>query len=127
MLRNGMKLPLTIQYSHLGLSALWNIYGVYLISQGLPPQGPTASLSVVGILALFGLLFFLGSRYVKWLYIGAALLAMAAFMPSIIGVFTKDPGAWTAPAWRWGGLVLNLGGVFGGGLGISRIWFLGRD
>ena len=121
-----MKLPLTLQYNHLALSALWNIYGVYLISQGLPSQGPTASLSVVGILALFGLLFFLGNRYSKYLYLGAALLAVVIFMPAIIGVFTKDPTSWTSPAWRWGGLVLNLSGVLGALLGITRMWRGGK-
>ncbi len=119
-----MKLPLSIQFLHIVLAALWNIYGVYLISNGQPSQGPTASLAIVGVLAVFAVLFYVGAKYSKVLYIIVAVVALVSCLPAITGAFYKDPALWTSPAWRWGGVVLNFLGVLGAVIGIRRIWSL---
>ena len=60
MLDQRMKIALAIQYAHLALASLWNIYGVYLLSIGKPSPGPAASLSAVGIMAVFAVSFVWG-------------------------------------------------------------------
>lgn len=86
----------------------WNLYGLYLINQGLAPIGPTASAAAAVLCAAFAVLFWwLSSKRHKWFYI--ILSAVAAVMASITiyGAFTKDPSLWPSESWRWAGIILN--------------------
>lgn len=90
----------------------WNMYGLYLISNGQKPIGPTASAVGAGLCAIFAILFwwFL-KKNLKWPYI--ILCAVAALMAgfTIYGAFTKDPSLWPSESWRWAGILLNGTGL----------------
>jgi hypothetical protein len=99
----------------------WNVYGLYLINQGQPPIGPTATASGAALCAFFALLFWwLSSKQLKWPYI--ILSAIAGFMAAITiyGAFTKDPTMWPSERWRWAGIILNGVGVFACTAGIVK-------
>lgn len=100
----------------------WNMYGLYLMSNGQQPIGPTASAVGAGLCAIFAFLFwwFLKKNF-KWSYIILCVVAalMAGF--TIYGAFTKDPSLWPSEAWRWAGIVLNSIGMGSCIAGIFKI------
>jgi fluoride ion exporter CrcB/FEX len=102
----------------------WNAYALYLIKQGLPPIGPTASAIGAALCAAFALLFWwLSSKHLRWPYI--ILSAIAGFMAAftIYGAFTKDPSLWPSESWRWAGIILNGVGVVACIAGIIKSFY----
>jgi len=93
---------------HAFLAALWNIAGVWLISQGQSPLGPTASLAAVGVLAvlIFAYVFTLKQGYEKSFLLLATIGALLGIM-TIYGALTKDPGLWPSEFWRVAGIAVN--------------------
>lgn len=91
----------------------WNVYGLYLINQGLAPIGPTASSAAAVICAAFAVLFWrFTSKHNKWPYIILSAVAALMALITIYGAFTKDPSLWLSEAWRWAGIILNgIGGI----------------
>jgi hypothetical protein len=97
----------------------WNMYGLYLISNGQHPIGPTASALVAGLCAVFALLFWwFVKRNCKWPYVflSAATVVLAGI--AVYGGFTKDASQWPSESWRWAGIVLNGTGMIAGITGI---------
>lgn len=116
--------PLSLQLTHLGLSILWNVAGVILLSQGLPALGPTTSLASVPLMLVVAVALLVGARQLPVLYVTASGLAglVAAF--TIFGGLTKDPALWPAEGWRYGGILINAVGVTGALWGIKRLLFI---
>lgn len=99
----------------------WNLYGLYLINQGLPAIGPTASVTGAVVCAAFAFLFWLLTGKQKRLpYI--VLSAIAALMAgiTIYGSFTKDLSLWPSEEWGWAGIILNGIGVLACVAGITK-------
>ena len=99
---------------HALLVIVWNLLGVWLLSQGKSALGPTATLTgalVFGVLiAIYFLFYKKGYKklFLISVFIGASLGAMA-----IYGAFTKDPGLWPSEFWRYAGIAVNTIGVLG--------------
>lgn len=100
---------------------VWNMYGLYLVSVGQRPIGPTASAVAAGLCAIFAVLFwwFL-KKNLKWPYI--ILCAVATLMAGIAvyGAFTKDLSLWPSEGWRWAGILLNGMGMIACVAGILK-------
>jgi len=99
---------------HALLVIVWNLLGVWLLSQGKSALGPTATLTgalVFGVLVAIYFLFY-KKGYKKFflisVFIGASFGAMA-----IYGALTKDPGLWPSEFWRYAGIAVNAIGVLG--------------
>lgn len=100
----------------------WNMYGLYLISNGQPPIGPTASALGAVLCAVFAFLFwYFLKNNLKWPYI--ILSAVAALMAGFViyGSFTKDLSLWPSEGWRWAGIVLNGIGALSCLAGITNV------
>ncbi|WP_379761577.1 hypothetical protein [Flavobacterium buctense] len=99
------------------------MYGLYLISNGQKPIGPTATAFGAVLCAVFAILFwwFL-KKNLKWPYIifSAVAALMAGFV--IYGSFTKDLSLWPSESWRWAGILLNGTGLIACVAGIFRMW-----
>ena len=93
---------------HALLAALWNVAGVWLISQGQSPLGPTASLTGVAILAVLILAYIwtLKKGYEKTFLLLASVGALVGLL-TIYGALTKDPGLWPSAFWRFAGIAVN--------------------
>lgn len=122
---NNTARILNAQLLWLLLAALWNGVGVYRIAQGQAAIGPTASLTVAGVLlVLAALLYF---RALGWpiLWCAISLFGIYGAGSAVFGAITGDPSLWPTPFWRWAGAGLNLFGLaaclFGTLAAIKRI------
>ena len=99
-------------------SALWNFYGAFQLSRGLPALGPTATYGG-GILAL-ALLAALVVSAARWPIPYAILSALVGLLAllTVVNAFTADPSLWPSEFWRYAGVAVNAVGVLGGVLGI---------
>jgi len=119
------KTSLFFLLSHSGLVIIWNIIGLWLISKGMRPLGPTATFVgiVLFLLLSVGYIFFSrksGSRiYLILACIGAALGCFA-----IYGGLTKDHMLWPSEFWRYAGIAVNVLGITGLILGVKS--YIGR-
>lgn len=105
---------LSVQLIHVALCIVWNLVGVYQLSQGIQSIGPTASLIGVVILFVFGsALFLAASKNWRWLYLSVSLLLVWGAVSAIYGGFTKDVALWPTPFWRYAGILVNAVGVVG--------------
>lgn len=105
----------------------WNMYGLYLISEGQRPIGPTASAVGAVLCAAFAFLFYwFLKKNLKWQYI--ILCAVAALMAGFViyGSFTKDLSLWPSEGWRWAGILLNGMGVIACVAGILKVLYSKR-
>ena len=113
-LRNTYKQALVFMVLHALLVILWNIAGVWLLSQGKSALGPTATLTgallFVVLITAYLILYKKGleKAFLITVLIGALLGSMA-----IYGAFTKDPGLWPSEFWRYAGIAVNSFGVLG--------------
>ena len=106
--------PLVLMLLHALLSALWNVAGVWLLAHGERPLGPTASLSVVGVLVLMMLAYGLSyaKGYQKTFFFLVTLGALSGVF-AIYGALTKDVTLWPSEFWRYSGIIINSIAVVG--------------
>ena len=99
---------------HAFLAAIWNVVGVWLISQGQSPLGPTASLTGVAVLVVLIVIyiFTLKKGYEKSFLLMASIGAMVGLM-TIYGALTKDHSLWPSEFWRYAGIAINSLAVIG--------------
>ncbi|VXB16499.1 conserved membrane hypothetical protein [Flavobacterium sp. 9R] len=108
-----MTLKLQILWSILCVA--WNGLGLYRISQGERPIGPTASLAVAIMTAVFAFLFwFFYNQKLKIPYLLLSGLAALMAAYAVYGAFSQDPSLWPSELWRWAGVVLNGMGFLAG-------------
>lgn len=100
-------------------SALWNFYGAFQLSQGLPALGPTATHGV-GVLALALLAALLvSSRRWRIPYVILSAFGGLLALITVVNAFIADPPLWPSEFWRYAGVAVNVIGVIGGALGIT--------
>ena len=99
---------------HAFLAAMWNVAGVWLMSQGQSPLGPTASLTGAVILAVLILIyiFTLKESYEKTFFLMASIGAVVGLL-TIYGALTKDHSLWPSEFWRFAGITVNSLAVIG--------------
>jgi predicted ABC-type exoprotein transport system permease subunit len=110
-----------IQIAWALLCTAWNGYGLWLISKGQKPIGPTASATLAFVCIGFAILFwFFHRRHLKWPYL--ILSGLTAIMASyaVYGAFTQDHSLWPSETWRWLGIILNGSGAVAGILAIIK-------
>ena len=114
VLIDSYKIPLVFMVLHAFLAAMWNAAGVWLISQGQSPLGPTASLTGVAVLAVFIVIyiFTLKKGYEKSFLLMAFIGALVGLM-TIYGALTKDHSFWPSEFWRIAGIAINSLAVIG--------------
>ena len=93
---------------HAFLAALWNVAGVWLISQGKSPLGPTASMTGVWVLLALMLIYIvtLKKGYEKT-FLFLSFFGAVVGLLTIYGAFTKDPSLWPSEFWRYAGIIVN--------------------
>jgi len=112
--KENYKIALIFMVLHAILVIVWNIVGVWLLSQDKPALGPTATLvgALVFAILIAIYLFFYKKEYenlfLSIVSIGALLGAFA-----IYGAFTKDPALWPSEFWRYAGIAVNVLGILG--------------
>ena len=107
------QLPLAtqLQLGHIGLSSIWNVAGVVLLSIGTKPLGPTASLTLVLLLLTLAVgLIFSVSRQV-WIYLFISLFLLWGAGSSVFNAVSGDPTGWLSEFWRYFGIAINTLGV----------------
>lgn len=110
---------LFLQLSWAFLCILWNFYGLWLVSKGSPPIGPTASWAIAGLNALFFILFILFKKInTNWPYLLLSVITALLAAIAVYGGFTKDASLWPNAFWRWLGIIINFIGLLGGVLAI---------
>ena len=102
---------------------LWNIVGMYLLSQNKQALGPTASWLGVALFFVLIVIYTLSIQkkyyklFVLFVTIGAILGTFA-----IYGALTKDHSLWPSEFWRYAGILVNLLGVIGFSLSIKILF-----
>lgn len=114
MENKNYKTALIFMLLHASLVIVWNIVGVWLLSQDESALGPTASL--VGALVFATLiaiyLFFYKKGYEK-LFLSIVSIGALLGATAIYGAFTKDPVLWPSEFWRYAGVAINTLGISG--------------
>ena len=123
--KNKYDISLLFLLSHALLSIVWNIIGLWLLSQGKQALGPTATYAAIVLLLLLsaGYIFFSKKDYSK-IYLVLASMGAALAGYAIAGGLTKDPALWPSEFWRYAGIAVNALGVIGFILGVKT--FVGR-
>jgi len=112
---------LAIQLSTIGMSVMWNLIGVGLISIGQPPLGNSASMAIVVIMLTLALTLVLTVNRVRWLYATATgVLALACLM-ALYTAFTGAAELWPSNYFRIFGALINVLGLAGFGLACKLI------
>jgi hypothetical protein len=110
-----------IQIAWALLCTAWNGYGLWLISKGEQPIGPTASALLAFVCIVFAILFwFFQSRHLKWPYIFLSGLTAIMASYAVYGAFTQDPSLWPSEIWRWRGILLNGAGALASMIAIIK-------
>jgi hypothetical protein len=119
MIDRGLKAPLIGIVAWIAGCILWNVAGVILISTTGTGIGPTASLTVAGVLVVVTALLYLAARANGLVFAGiSGLCALLAFA-AVYQAFTGEASLWPAPFWRWAGAALNLFGLLAGLWGVT--------
>lgn len=120
MLTDIYRVPMIFMVLHAFLAALWNVAGVWLISQGQSPLGPTASLVGAVVLTVLAgaYIFTLKRGYEKSFLVLASIGALAGIL-TIYGALTKDPGLWPSEFWRVAGIAVNALAAIGFALAVK--------
>ena len=112
---------LTIQLSYIGMSVMWTLIGVGLMSIGQPPLGNSASIAVVVIMLVLALTLVLTVNRVRWLYATATgVLALGCLM-ALYTAFTGAVELWPSNYFRIFGALINVLGLAGFGLACKLI------
>lgn len=109
------------QIFHLAGSAVWNIAGVILISQGQQSLGPTASVTVAAVLLLLGIGLWFGHGRIQLLYLVISVLLGVAATLAIKQAIVGDASDWPSELWRWVGAVLNFVGFVSNFTGVVLV------
>lgn len=103
------------------LCVAWNAYGLWLISIGQKPIGPTASLNVALLSIVFAVLFwFFYHKKLKLSYIILSALTAILAAYAVYGGFTQEHSLWPSESWRWFGIILNGVGSLAGIVAITK-------
>lgn len=123
MQANTINFAYRLQLFHIGLSAIWNFTGIMLLLRGLPPLGPTASVTTLWLLLMLAVMMTVGLRYSNWLalYVIASLLAGAGAILAIIPAFYLSAEYWPSLFWRVAGILINSIGVLGAAWGLMIV------
>ncbi|MCK5906685.1 MAG: hypothetical protein KAG37_03795 [Flavobacteriales bacterium] len=108
------KIAIVFLVLHALLVIVWNIVGVWLISQGKSALGPTATL--VGALVFAVIISVYILLYKKAMEIGfliTAILGASMGIFAVYGALTKDPNLWPSEFWRFAGIAVNTLGILG--------------
>ena len=108
------KLSLFFIVLHASLVILWNIAGIWLLSQERLAPGPTASLTGVLLFAALIVIYLLFYKkgYEKRFIFAVSFGALFGLI-AIYGAFTKDPNLWPSEFWRYAGVAVNSFGLIG--------------
>lgn len=110
------------QVVYILLCMAWNLIGVWQIRNGVPSLGPTASLMTVSVFIFLALLLmFSVKKHWAVVYLGLSLLLALLASSAIYGGFAKDPKLWPSEFWRYAGIAVNLVGVLGFAMLLSRL------
>jgi len=120
MIDQRLKSPLICILAWIVGAALWNVAGVLLIATTGTGIGPTASLTVVGVLAIIAALLYLAARFNSLLFAALSALCAALAFVAVFQAFAGDPSLWPSPFWRWAGAALNLFGFVAGLIGVMN-------
>ena len=127
MLINEYKIPLFFMVLHAFLAALWNVAGVWLISQGQSPLGPTASMTGVAVLAVLILAYIVTlKKGHEKAFLFLAFLGAVLGVLTIYGALTKDPSLWPSEFWRYAGIAVNSLAAIGFALTL-KVFFQGKN
>ena len=108
---------------HAILVIIWNIAGIWLISQGKSALGPTATWAGVVLFAvLMGIYFVTCQKGLHKTFLVFALLGSLLGLSAIYGAFTKDPALWPSEFWRFAGVAVNFLGIAGFALGLKNFF-----
>ena len=115
MIDQRLKAPLICIVVWIAGCVFWNVAGVVLIEQTGTGIGPTASLTVAGILMVIAVLLYLAARFNGLIIFSllSVLCAVSAFV-AVYQAFTGDASLWPTAFWRWAGAALNLFGFVAG-------------
>lgn len=103
---------LTIQISYLFLCIGWNVYGLWCITKGDRPLGPTASLDIIILLGLImGSLLICYKKHWGLGYMFTSLLILLLGGYAIVNGLTRDPLLWSSTAAWYSGISINILGV----------------
>ena len=112
---------LTIQLSTIGMSVMWNLIGVGLISIGQPPLGNSASITIVVIMLALALTLALTVNRVRWLYATASIVLALGCLMALYTAFTGAAELWPSSYFRIFGALINVLGLVGFGLACKLI------
>ena len=112
--KNKYNTSLLFLLSHAFLSIVWNIIGLWLLSQGKQALGPTATYAAIVLFLLLsaGYIFFSRKNYSK-IYLVFACIGAALACYAIAGGLTKEHALWPSEFWRYAGMAVNALGVIG--------------
>ena len=112
---------LTIQLSYIGMSVMWNLIGVGLMSIGQPPLGNSVSIAVVVIMLALALTLVLTVNRVRWLYSTATGVLTLGCLMALYTAFTGAAELWPSNYFRIFGALINVLGLAGFGLACKLI------
>ena len=100
--------------SHAILVIVWNLVGVWLLSNNKSALGPTATIIGAVVFSLFIVAYLYSySKGLKKVFV--FLITIGALFGSfaIYGALTKAPNLWPSEFWRYAGIGVNLLGIIG--------------
>ena len=110
------------------LSAIWNVAGVWLMAQGQPAPGPTASIGGAAILLALAAAFVVTVSRWPVVYLLLSIAAGLLGLGAVINAFSADPAMWPSQFWRYAGLMLNGAGAIASAWTVATFfrWRSGR-
>lgn len=93
---------------------IWNVVGIWLISNGKHALGPTATWVGVGLFSVLIIIytFFYRKAYYKLFTLVVTIGALLGSY-AIYGAFTKEISLWPSEFWRYAGIAVNSLGIIG--------------
>ncbi len=122
MLYHALKSTVWVQIIYTLLAAFWNISSKILITNGIPPLGPTHSLVLACILIAVSAGLYIGVKRVPLLYIALCLFLIIGNSLAIPPVFLHDPSLWLSEVSRYGSALLNSVGWLASAWGLISCW-----
>lgn len=96
------------------LAILWNVAGLWLMSQGKDDLGPQATYAAVVLLVLLIIGYFVSlKKGFDTIYV---FFAFVAFIISFYGIatgLTRSHSLWTSEFWRYTGMLIHVLGIIG--------------
>jgi hypothetical protein len=120
MIDQRLKAPLICIVVWIAGCVFWNVAGVILIKKTGTGIGPTASLTVAGILVVIAMLLYLAARFNGLIFSVLSVLCAVVAFAAVYQAFTGNVSLWPTTFWRWAGAALNLFGFVAGLWGLIR-------